>query len=118
MKKEIICTVCPNGCRISVEGQGENIVSIEGFSCPRGEKYGRQEFSHPVRTLTSTVKIQGREDGLLPVRSDSPVPMELLGECMDLIRKTQVSAPVKRYDVVIENICGSGCNIVATGEYL
>lgn len=118
MKKEIICTVCPNGCHISVEGQGENIVSIQGFSCPRGEQYGRQEFSHPVRTLTTTVRIAGHEDCLLPVRSDGAVPLELMAECMAEIRKTQVSAPVKRYDVVIENICGTGCSIVATGEYL
>ena len=116
MVKEIICTVCPNGCHITVEGEGDKIVSVKGFTCPRGEKYGRQEFTHPVRTLTTTVKAEGDEDTLLPVRSDSPVPRELQPDCMEVIRRTRVKAPVKRYDVIIENICGSGCNIVATGE--
>ena len=39
MKKEIICTVCPMGCRITVEGEGENIVSVTGYTCKRGEVY-------------------------------------------------------------------------------
>ena len=56
MTKEIICTVCPMGCHILVEGEGEQVTSITGYTCRRGEEYGRQEFSHPVRILTTTVK--------------------------------------------------------------
>ena len=29
MKKEIICTVCPRGCHIMVEGDGEKVLSAE-----------------------------------------------------------------------------------------
>ena len=29
MKKEIICTVCPRGCHITVEGEGEKEVVAE-----------------------------------------------------------------------------------------
>ena len=28
MKKEIICTVCPRGCHIQVEGEGEKVLSV------------------------------------------------------------------------------------------
>lgn len=118
MVKDMICTVCPRGCRIKVEGLGENITDISGFSCKRGEKYGRQEFIRPLRILTSSVKVEGRDDGLLPVRSDGPVPLMLMGECMEIIRNTSVNMPLKRYDVIIEDICNTGCNIVATGELL
>ncbi len=71
VKKEIICIVCPIGCRILAEGTKEEITSIEGFTCGRGKEYGTQEFLHPVRILTSTVKVDG-EDRLVPVRSDRP----------------------------------------------
>ena len=102
------------GCHILVEGTETEVTSIEGYTCKRGEVYGRQEFLHPVRILTSTVKVDN-EDRLVPVRSDKPVPKELLMDCMAVIRKTNVKLPVKRYDVIIPNICGTDVNIVATG---
>ena len=46
MKKEIICTVCPMGCHILVEGEGENIISVTGNTCKRGEVYASAEFCH------------------------------------------------------------------------
>ena len=114
MKKEIICTVCPRGCHIQVEGEGENIVSVEGYSCKRGLEYGKTEFAHPVRILTTTVKLAGVENDLLPVRSSQPLPKEKLFDCMAVIRDAQVKLPVNRYDVIVANICGTGVDIVAT----
>ena len=116
MKKEIICTVCPRGCHIQVEGAGEQIVSMEGYGCKRGQEYAGNEFVHPVRILTTTVKIAGVPNDLLPVRSSQPLPKEKLFDCMAAIRDVQVKLPVNRYDVVIADICGTGVDIVATKE--
>ena len=113
MKKEIICTVCPRGCHIQVEGEGEKILSVEGYLCKRGLEYASNEFAHPVRILTTLVKVEGVEE-LLPVRSDKPLPKEKIFDCMDVIRKVQVTLPMKRYDVVVADICGTGVNVVAT----
>ena len=68
----------------------------------------------PVRILTSTVKLEGADQPLLPVRSEKPVPKELLADCMKVLKAVDVKAPVKRYDVIVENICGCGVNIVAS----
>lgn len=114
MKKEIICTVCPRGCHIMVEGDAEKVLSAEGYSCKRGLEYANTEYAHPVRILTTTVKLAGVQNDLLPVRSSQPVPKEKLFDCMDVIRTTAVKPPVKRYDVIIPNICGTGVDIVAT----
>ena len=111
----MICTICPIGCNITVEGEGEAIVSITGYGCKRGIEYGKNEFSHPVRILTTTVKIAGT-DQLLPVRSSKPIPKELIMKCMEEIKKVTISEKVKRYDVIIPNICGSTADIVATGS--
>lgn len=111
MKKEIICTVCPRGCHINVEGEGEKILSIEGYGCKRGVTYASAEFSNPVRILTTTVLADGE---LLPVRSKTPLPKDKLFDCMEVIRKTKVSLPVKMHDVIISNICNTGVDIVAT----
>jgi len=114
MKKEIICTVCPRGCHIVVEGDGEQVLSAEGYSCKRGLEYAGTEYAHPVRILTTTVKLADVTNDLLPVRSNQPVPKEKLLDCMEIIRSTAVKLPVKRYDVIIPNICGTGVDIVAT----
>ena len=114
MKKEIICTVCPRGCHIMVEGDGEKVLSADGYSCKRGLEYANTEYAHPVRILTTLVKIDGVQNDLLPVRSNQPLPKEKLFDCMDVIRATTVKLPVNRYDVIVPNICGTGVDIVAT----
>lgn len=111
MKKEIICTVCPRGCRVTVTGEDEKILSVEGYGCKRGLTYATAEFLNPVRILTTTVLADGE---LLPVRSKEPLPKAKLFDCMEVIRKTKISLPVKMYDVIISNICETGVDIVAT----
>lgn len=114
MKKEIICTVCPRGCHLQVEGEDDKILSVEGNGCKRGLEYGSAEFAHPVRILTTTVKLTGVQNDLLPVRSNNPLPKEKIMDCMEIIRTTAVKAPVERYAVIIPDICGTGVDIVAT----
>lgn len=114
MKKEIICTVCPRGCHIEVEGEEDRVVSVTGYTCKRGMEYASAEFIHPVRILTSTVKLVGAEDELLPVRSNKPVPKELILKIMELIRGAEVKKPVAMHQVLIPDVCGTGADIVAT----
>ena len=114
MEKEIICTVCPRGCRIMVEGEGENIRQVSGYTCKRGLEYASAEFTHPVRILTTTVKLHGEDHDLLPVRSAKPIPKEKLLDCMEVIRKAEAVPPVALYDVIVPDICGTGVDIVAT----
>lgn len=66
MEKEIICTVCPRGCHIQVEGERETVRQVTGYICKRGLEYATAEFTHPVRILTTTVKLDGEEHDLLP----------------------------------------------------
>ena len=116
MKKEIICTVCPRGCHVFVDGDGKNVISIDGYGCKRGLTYAEAEYSNPVRILTTTVKVAGKENELLPVRSNMPVPQGKLFDCMEVIKKTTAQLPVKRYDVIVKNICETGVDIVATKD--
>ena len=118
MEKEIICTVCPRGCHINVVGTEKEVESLEGYGCKRGVEYAKAEFISPVRILTTTVKIDGNDTDLLPVRSNKPLSKEKLFECMEVIKKTSVKLPVKQYDVIIAGICGSDADIVATKTIL
>lgn len=116
LQKNITCTVCPLGCNITVTGAGENIEKVEGFTCKRGEEYARNEFTHPVRIFTSSVTLLGGNEPLVPVRSNKPIPKELLMECMKELHPVAVTSPVHCGDVVVQNILDTGADIIATGE--
>ena len=112
MKKNIICTVCPVGCNIEVEmNDNKEILSITGNTCKRGLVYAENECINPKRTLTTTVLT---DDGrILSVKTNSAVPKNIIFECMKVINKVTVSAPVKIGDVIIENILDTGADVVA-----
>jgi len=114
MEKNIICTVCPRGCHVKVTLNGTEVAEVKEYGCKRGKEYAAAEATHPVRILTTTVKIAGEAYGLLPVRSNAPVPKELLMECMKVIKAVTVTAPVAAGDVVLPNVCSTGVDIVAT----
>lgn len=116
MKKEIICTVCPRGCHILAVGDGKVATEITGYACPRGKTYAENEYSAPVRILTTLVKLDGGAEELLPVRSSKPILKEKIADCMAEIKKVTVRPPVKRYDVIIKDVCGTGVDIVATKD--
>ncbi|MBQ6947801.1 MAG: DUF1667 domain-containing protein [Clostridia bacterium] len=113
MTKEIICTVCPTGCRITVEGEGTQIANITGNGCKRGIQYATDEFILPKRILTCSVKLQGADRGMLPVRSSCPLPLESVFDCMKVIKATEVAAPVKVGQVIVKDILGLGVDMIS-----
>lgn len=111
MEKELICICCPNGCHLKVDIDN-NIVS--GNKCKRGEEYGINEVTNPVRVITSTAKVLNGTLPVVPVKTKEAIPKGLNFKCMEEINKVTVKAPVKVGDVVIENVLDTGVNVVAT----
>ncbi len=115
--KELICVSCPIGCAVTVTlDENNEVVSVTGNTCKRGDSYARQECTHPERMLTSTVKVTGSRLPVVPVKSAKPVPKELLLDCMQEINRVIVQAPVHIGDVVLSNILNTGVDIVATNN--
>jgi CxxC motif-containing protein len=113
MDREIICIMCPLGCRIKVQVEGQEVKQVEGEGCKKGVKYAQQEVTFPGRILTTTVATDSPEMPLLPVRSNKALPKEKLIECMKHISKHSVTGSVKLGQTVIKNILGLGADIVA-----
>ena len=116
-KKHMICLNCPRGCRLSaeVDERGE-LVSVSGNSCPRGESFARQELVAPMRVLSCLMRVEGREQ-VFAVRTKRPIPKALMRECAEYIYRNPVEPerlPIHVGDVIVENILGSGADIVAT----
>ncbi len=111
MERNLTCIICPRGCQLTVSGEADNLV-VTGHACPRGEVYGVNEVSNPVRTITSIVRVENREDCMVSVKTAQPVPKGAIFEVMALIRNKSVQAPVKIGDVIIDNIYGT--QVIAT----
>ena len=115
MKKNLTCVACPLGCSITVElDDAGNILSVTGNTCKRGDAYARTEMTNPTRSLTSTVKVSGGAHPVVPVKSAAPVPKSMMFDCMKEINQVTLQAPVKIGQVVIQNILGTGVDIVTT----
>jgi len=110
--KELICVVCPLGCRLTVSGNGE-VCAVTGNQCERGQKYAVSEMSNPLRTVTSTVKIQGTPARRLPVKTSRAFPKGKMFELMGLLRDITVCPPVKRGQVIVENALNTGIDVVS-----
>lgn len=117
MKKEITCIVCPNGCNITAfTGDDGAITSITGYTCPRGEVYAKQELVCPLRTVTSSVRVQGGEMPLASVRLTRPVPKSKIFDVMAKIKDITLKAPVKAGTVIDKSILGYDSDLIATKD--
>lgn len=114
MKKLITCVVCPFGCQIQVEGEGDQIISVTNNRCRRGLEYAVHEFVRPVRTLTSSVAVEHGERSVCAVRTEQPVPKSKIWECMEAVAAVRLEAPVAMHQVVLESISGTGVKLITT----
>ena len=110
-KRMLTCIGCPLGCALTAVPGAEG-YEISGYTCKRGLAYAETECTAPMRTLTTTAPVRG--GGVVPVKTDKPVPKELLFECMTVVNAARVSPDAKLGDVVVENILGTGANVVTT----
>ena len=110
--KELVCIVCPKGCRLHVDD--ENDYSVTGNSCPRGAVYGHNEIKNPTRVLTSTVRLEGGIYRRCPVKTDKAVPKGLLIDIMHALNDVSLKSPVQSGQIVLENVCGTDANVIVT----
>lgn len=114
---ELVCINCPRGCHLTVEKINDQI-KVTGNACPRGETYAINEMTNPLRTLTSTVKIDSKFEQCLPVITSNQIPKSKIMDVMVALKGISVKAPVKINDVIIENVCGLNVNIISSKTVL
>lgn len=114
---ELTCISCPLGCPLKVEtDESGRVLKVTGNTCKRGEDYGKKEVTNPTRTVTSTVRLIGGTAPVVSVRTQTDIPKEKIFQCMEEIRSAAIEAPVRIGDVVVENVAGTGVNVVATAN--
>lgn len=115
MTRDLTCIVCPRGCQLKVElDENGAVLSVSGNSCPRGKQYATDECTHPMRTVTSSVRTS--DGGVVSIKTDRTIPKELMFDCMKEIDRQTVTLPVRIGDVVISDLLGTGANVVVTSN--
>ena len=115
--KEIVCIVCPNGCRIRCT-QTPDGLSFTGQKCKRGEAYASTELTHPMRTLTTSVRTVFPDSPVVSVRTAGEIEKAKLLEVSMALGRVHVHQRIHAGDIVAENICGTGVNIICTSNRL
>lgn len=112
--KEMICICCPMGCRLTVDDSDLSNVKVSGNTCPRGEKYGKEEVVCPKRMVTSVVRVEGGDVAMLSVKTKAAIEKSKISDALKTLKGVVVKAPVKIGDVVVQNVLGTGVDFIAT----
>ncbi len=115
--KVITCIVCPIGCRITAEiKDGE--FGFSGNRCARGAEFAKAELTAPKRSLTTTVRTVFHDMPVLPVRTNGEIPKQMIPDTMHILGGVLVSERMRIGDIVVKDILGSGCDVIATSDSL
>ena len=113
-QKEVTCAGCSVGCTVKVTMEEGKILEIKGNNCHRGEQYARTKVSKSSRIVTSTVEVNSGRLSSVPCMTKGDVPEELVNKVLEELKDVVVEAPISYGDILVENIAGTGINIVAT----
>lgn len=113
-KRELTCIGCPLGCIITLEMDGDKILSIAGNSCLNGKKYAENEVTAPKRVLTTSVRVNSKSDYMCSVKTNGAIAKDKVIEACNILKGVTLSPPIKIGDVVYKNIVDSGIDVVAT----
>lgn len=116
--KVLTCIRCPRGCRITVAlGAGGEVEALSGNACPRGDAYARAEVATPVRTVTTTVPVDGARDvARVAVKTAREVPKDAVLDVVRALADVRATAPVEIGDVVARDVAGTGVDVIATSR--
>lgn len=114
--KNLTCINCPMGCALTVEMNGDEIVSVSGNTCNRGDAYARKELTNPTRIVTSTVRVTGGSSDTVSVKTKEDIPKGKIFECIQALKDVRIQAPVHIGDVIVSNVADTGTDIVATSN--
>ena len=112
--KIVYCICCPRGCRMKVRDKSEISAGgggeISGFGCETGKAYALQETTAPKRIVTATVAVRGRENLLLPVKTNVAVEKCDVERILKMCRRIKAVLPVSAGDVIKSDLLGRGRN--------
>jgi CxxC motif-containing protein len=93
-------------------------ITVSGNSCRRGANFAKAELTNPTRSLTTTVRTVFPGVPALPVRTDGEIPKGMVREAVRALGAVTVDQKIGCGDIVLEDVAGSGCRVIATSDIL
>ena len=116
--RELTCIGCPMGCPLTVEIENNEVKSVTGNTCKRGEDYAKKEVTNPTRIVTSSVVVKGGVLAAVSVKTKEDIPKGKIFDCVKALKEVEVKAPVYIGDVVLADVAGTGVDVIATKNVL
>jgi CxxC motif-containing protein len=137
MDDRLTCILCPIGCELEVRRDGESL-DVRGNECDKGLDFAADEVLRPKRNLATSIPARSEAGaaGTLPARTAAgaagtfstagtaarmisvrltvPVPREMIFPVLAEIAKLRPALPVRRGQVLIANVLGTGADVIAT----
>ncbi len=110
----LTCIGCPLGCSITVCMQDNEVISVTGNTCQRGDAYARKEVTSPTRIVTTTVCVSGATSSVVSCKTKNDIPKSMIFDVVNALKETTVTAPIKIGDILVKDVAGTGVDIVAT----
>ena len=115
-KMEMICIVCPLGCKLEASQDEDGRIQVKGFRCPKGNEYAKREISDPRRILMMVVRVRGGHLPVVSVKTAEPIPKNVLRDAVAAVSEIEISAPVKAGDPIVDDLLDTGVPVVATNN--
>lgn len=110
----VTCTICPNGCQVKWD---ETTGTFSGNKCSRGEKFAMQERTAPMRTVTTTIKVNKGRDSLLPVKSAEAISRNQVRSTVAKLMNVRCKDSYNIGDeVYLTELDGKSVHIIATAN--
>ena len=115
--KKLYCLSCPDGCLITVMNSGAAIVT-DGNKCDDGHDFAEQWTENTARILTTTVRTNFPDIPVISVRTVDPVERKAVADVMHEINEKIVEQELSCGDILIEDVAGTGTNVIVTSPSL
>lgn len=119
MSGEFICIVCPNGCPIDAVFEKNDdgtakIIEAKGYTCLRGKAWVEREVESPMRTIATSVPVDGGDALMASVRTTQSIPRDKIFEVNAAIKQLHLKAPVEIGTVVLKDPAGCSTEVIVT----
>jgi CxxC motif-containing protein len=109
----LTCVLCPVGCELEVR-RTDRGLDVQGHQCEKGIEFATEEVLYPKRNLATSVPLKGSETRLVSVRLSDRVPREMIFPILREIAGLRPEPPVRRGQVLLADVLGTGVDVIAT----
>lgn len=113
MVDRLTCLLCPIGCDLEVRREGA-AVEVRGHQCDKGVGFAEEEVLRPKRNLATSVPARDSESRMISVRLSDRVLRAAIFPILAEIAKLRPALPVRRGQVLIVDVLGTGVDVIAT----